>query len=181
MLHRESEVSGMLTAVLEALTRLVMVLALGAGSARAQAPEQWVEWGDRIHGGFGSLVALGIRIGLDASQRLGAQRRELIVDYTDGPNTPCACVVDGIAIAVSASLGQRTLRLAHARTEEGLLARVVFTHRSHGGSLSYEIPYEVLGLMQDINREEQAAGRFRAVMSIDPARLFRLAGNAGRN
>ncbi|QYO62444.1 hypothetical protein [Leptolyngbya sp. 7M] len=34
-----------------------------------ETPDQWVELGRRVHGGFGSYIALGIRIGLDAMQR----------------------------------------------------------------------------------------------------------------
>jgi len=45
---------------------LAIVLALTAPAAHAQTPEQWVQWGERVHGGFGSLIALGIRVGLDA-------------------------------------------------------------------------------------------------------------------
>jgi len=150
------------------------VLTLGPAQVHAQTLDDWVEWGDRVHGGFGSLIALGIRIGLDALQRLGAQRREVRVDYTDGPQTPCACVLDGIAIAVSASLGQGTLALAGARTEPGLLARIDLWHRSTGQGLRYEIPADVLGLMQAINSREDAIGRMRAVTEIDAALLFRV-------
>jgi formylmethanofuran dehydrogenase subunit E len=74
----------------------------------------------------------GIRIGLGAMQRLGAERRELLVSYTDGPESPCACVLDGVAIAVSASLGRRTLTLDPGRTATGWLGRVTITHKKSG-------------------------------------------------
>lgn len=90
---------------------IVLALFFSVQNANAQSPQQWVEWGDRVHGGFGSLIAYGIRIGLDAMDRLDADRRELDVVYTDGPRSPCPCIVDGIAIAVSASVGQRTLSI----------------------------------------------------------------------
>jgi formylmethanofuran dehydrogenase subunit E len=154
---------------------LVAVLALTTQAARAQSPEQWVEWGDRVHGGFGSLIALGIRVGLDAMQRLGVDRRELSVHYTDGPQSPCPCVLDGIAIAVSASLGQRTLSLDTERTASVLLARVTFTHKQSGRKLTYELPQTVLPVMQTINRDEKGVGRFEAVMKLAPASLFRVA------
>lgn len=153
---------------------LAATLTLAAPTAHAQTAEQWVDWGDRVHGGFGSLIALGIRVGLDASQRLGAERRELSVQYTDGPQTPCPCVVDGIAIAVSASLGQRTLQLDPERTAPGLLARVTFTHRKSGRTLTYELPQTVLPVMQAINRDEKGVGRYEAVMRLEPASLFRV-------
>src|SRR6187200_1474348 len=37
----------------------------------------WISLGARIHGGFGSLIAVGIRIGEDARQRLQASPRDL--------------------------------------------------------------------------------------------------------
>ena len=49
--------------------------------ALANTPEEWVELGRQVHGGFGSYIALGIRIGLDARERLNAQPRELDVTY----------------------------------------------------------------------------------------------------
>ena len=113
-------------------------------------------------------------LGLDASRRLGADRRELTVHYTDGPETPCPCVVDGIAIAVPASLGQRTLSLAPARTPPGLLGRVTFTHKKSGQQLTYALPQSALPLMQGINRDEKGLGRFDAVMALDAALLYRL-------
>lgn len=151
-----------------------MTLALMAQGAHAQSPQQWVEWGDRLHGGFGSLIALGIRVGLDAMQRLGAERRELSVHYMDGPQTPCPCVIDGIAIAVSASPGQRTLSLDAERTSPDLLARVAFVHRPSGRKLTYELPLTALPLMQAINRDAKGVERYEAVMRLEAASLFRV-------
>jgi hypothetical protein len=149
-------------------------LSLHISSSFGQTPQQWVEWGDRVHGGFGSLIAYGIRIGLDAMQRLGAERRELIVHYTDGPQSPCPCVLDGIAIAVSAGLGQRTLTLDSGRTPAGMLGEVTITHRKSGRKLTYRLPQSALPLMQAINCDEKGVGRFEAVMKIDAAALYRV-------
>lgn len=151
-----------------------VTFALPLHTANGQTPQQWVEWGDRVHGGFGSLIAYGIRIGLDAMQRLDAQRRELTVLYTDGPKTPCACVVDGIAIAVSASVGQRTLSVDPGRTPPDLMGRVTFTHRKTGRSVTYLLPQSALPLMQAINRDENGVGRFEAVMKLDASQLYRI-------
>jgi formylmethanofuran dehydrogenase subunit E len=153
---------------------LVAALGLTAQATHAQTPEQWVEWGDRVHGGFGSLIALGIRVGLDAMERMGAERRQLSVHYVDGPQTPCPCVLDGIAIAVSASLGQRTLSLDPQRTAPGLLARVTFTHKQSGRKLTYELPQAALPMMQTINRDAKGVGRYEAVIKLEPASLFRV-------
>ena len=153
---------------------LLLALFCSLQNANAQTPQQWVEWGDRAHGGFGSLIAYGIRIGLDAMDRLDAERRELDVVFTDGPQSPCACIADGVAIAVSASLGQRTLSMNPERTAEGELGRVHFTHRETGRTLTYVLPQSALPLMQAINREEVVVERFDAVMELDSGLLYQV-------
>jgi hypothetical protein len=67
--------------------------------ARAETPEEWIALGARIHGAFGAFIPLGIKIGLDAVNRLTAKPRELTVLYYDNDASPCACFADGIAIA----------------------------------------------------------------------------------
>jgi hypothetical protein len=155
------------------MARLLAVLLLWAASpAGAQTPEQWTEWGERVHGGFGSLIAYGIRVGNDALARLGAERREVTVEYTDGPATPCACALDGVAIAVSASLGQRTMKLMEARTEAGLLARIKFTSKKTGQSLTYELPMSAMPVMGAINKDVPVGQRWAAVAKLDPGTLY---------
>src|SRR5579884_1975644 len=82
----------------EQMTRFGVVLsAIIAWSAvaHAETPEQWIALGTRVHGGFGSFIPLGIRIGLDAMQQLKAKPRELEVLYYDSDESPCACFADG--------------------------------------------------------------------------------------
>lgn len=86
-------------------------LAYPAVIIRAEKPDEWVRLGQRVHGGFGTYIALGIRIGLDALKRLEAKPRDLDVTYQNGPDAPCPCVVDGIMIATVATPGQNSLRL----------------------------------------------------------------------
>jgi len=83
----------------------------GTAAARAETPEEWVALGARVHGGYGAFIPLGIKIGLDAVDRLKAKPRELSVTYYDGEKSPCACFADGVAIATSASVGQRSLKI----------------------------------------------------------------------
>jgi hypothetical protein len=73
---------------------------------RAETPEEWIALGARVHGAFGTFIPLGIKIGLDATDRLHAKPRELTVLYYDSDQSPCACFADGIAIATYASVGQ---------------------------------------------------------------------------
>src|SRR4029078_12311448 len=57
------------------------VLLFLCGTARAETPEQWVTLLSRVHGGFGSFLPVGIRIGEDAMKRTGAGPRELSVVF----------------------------------------------------------------------------------------------------
>lgn len=141
-------------------------------SAKAQSAEQWTQWGTVVHGGFGSLIAYGIRIGDDALKRLDAERRQVIVEYADNPAAPCACVADGIGIAVTASVGQRSLKISETNAPNHLLGRVKFTHKTTQQSVVYELPMAALGMMGDINMRVPASQRYDAVMQLDSHKLF---------
>jgi formylmethanofuran dehydrogenase subunit E len=88
-----------------AVALALLASASGTGT-RAETPDQWVTLGARVHGGFGAFIPLGIRIGLDALDRLHIKPREVSVTYYDSDNSPCACFADGVAIATLASVGQ---------------------------------------------------------------------------
>ena len=62
---------------------------------RARRPRAW---------SVSLFIPLGIKIGLDAVNRLDAKPRELTVLYYDSDASPCACFADGIAIATYASV-----------------------------------------------------------------------------
>ena len=87
-----------------ALVALVAVSAV-SGASRAETPEQWIELGARVHGGFGAFIPAGIRIGLDALTRLKAEPRQVTVAFTSGEKAPCPCIADGVMIATQASPG----------------------------------------------------------------------------
>ena len=107
------------------LAALALVAAMPSKvGAHEVSASDWIAVGERVHGGYGSLIALGVRIGLDARERLSAQPRDLDVTYFDGEKTPCACVVDGILIATSASPGQGSLRVSAERDGTRLLLTV---------------------------------------------------------
>src|SRR5262249_8779034 len=61
----------------------VALLATLNGSAFAETPEEWIALGARVHGGFGSFIPLGIKIGLDALERLKVKPRDVTVVYYD--------------------------------------------------------------------------------------------------
>jgi hypothetical protein len=74
-------------AIISSLTNL--------GPAHSETKEQWIELGARIHGAFGAFIPVGIRIGLDAKERLKADPCGLSVTFYNGEKPPCPCVADG--------------------------------------------------------------------------------------
>jgi hypothetical protein len=136
-------------------------------SARAETPDEWVALGARVHGGFGSFVPLGIRIGLDAVQRLNANPRELTVIYYDSDASPCACFADGIAIATYASVGQRTLAIASDKAPPGDAAVIIIRPRQGGPGFKYTIPMAALAKLGPMNKDLDPRGRYDAVMAAD--------------
>ena len=149
------------------------VLATATGPVRGQStPEEWVQLGARVHGGFGTFIALGIRIGQDAMQRLGAQPRELDVTYYDGVATPCPCVADGIMIATYASPGQGTLRVAPDKAPPELMGAVVIRSRKTGQGLRYVIPDALRPKLAEWNKANDPLGRYRVVMAEPEEKTF---------
>jgi hypothetical protein len=132
----------------------------------------WVSLGARVHGGFGSLIAVGIRIGDDARQKLGAAPRELDVTYFSSPGAPCPCIVDGVMIATRASPGQASLRVADAPAGENLFGRVVIRHKPSGRTLEYAVPEKIWPRLRDINQEPTGTARWNAVMAIPAAEMM---------
>lgn len=143
-------------------------------TVRAETPEEWVKLGQRVHGGFGTYIALGIRIGLDAKERLKAQARDLDVTYQDGSNSPCPCVVDGIMIATVATPGQNSLRVLPSKTNAGLFGVVVIKHKKTGESLRYTIPNSARVLLDGWNKDKKGLERYDAVIKAPQASLFQI-------
>lgn len=140
---------------------------------RAETPNEWVQLGQRVHGGFGTYIALGIRIGLDAMRRLEAKPRDLDVMYQDSPDSPCPCVVDGIMIATVATPGQNSLRVLSTKSNPNLFGVAVIKNRKTGQSLRYTIPVAALLLLDSWNQKQQRS-RYDAVMNAPQSSLFRV-------
>lgn len=134
-------------------------------AANAQTTEEWIALGTKVHGGFGAFIPLGIKIGLDAVEKLKAQPRELAVLYYDSSKSPCACFADGIAIATTASVGQRTLTIAPERAPDDTLAVAIIRPRKGGPGFKYTIPVSALGKLGVMNKTLDPKGRFDAVMA----------------
>lgn len=156
--------------------RVLRVLALSAScvfllpiGARAQitTPQQWIEIGTRAHGGFGALIPLGIRIGLDALQRLKTSPRGVIVRYRSGETAPCPCVADGIMVATHASPGQGTLKVLDEKAGPGLLLDAEIEDRKTGATLRYRVSSRWLPQVVTWNKTLDPLGRYQAVMAAD--------------
>jgi formylmethanofuran dehydrogenase subunit E len=159
------------------LTALLVCLSLAAYSPKvyAETPEEWVQLGRRIHGGFGSYVAAGIRIGLDAMERLNAKPRELEVTYQDGASSPCPCVADGIMIATVATPGNNTLRVLPTRViNPNTFGIAIIKSKKTGEALRYTLPRSARSLLDDWNQDLQERDRYDAVMNIPADSLFQV-------
>jgi formylmethanofuran dehydrogenase subunit E len=153
-----------LTCCVAALTAaLVMFGSIG----HAETPEEWIKLGARIHGAFGAFIPVGIRIGLDARERLKAAPRELAVIYFSGDKSPCPCVADGIMIATHASPGQGTLHIAADKAPEGSMAVAIIRNRKTAGSEIHTITDDWLPRILGWNKTYDPAGRYEAAMKAD--------------
>jgi formylmethanofuran dehydrogenase subunit E len=139
---------------------------IGMNPAHSESPEQWVELGARIHGAFGAFIPVGIRIGLDAKEKLKADARGLSVTFYNGEKPPCPCIADGVMIATQASPGQGTLQIASEKAPAGLMAMVVIRNRKTGEALKYSVSDEWLPKILGWNKFEPLA-RFDAAMAAE--------------
>jgi len=149
-----------------AAVSIVVVMSVGA-PAGAETPEEWVRLLTRIHGGFGSYLPVGIRIGEDAMKRLDAKPRQLSVLFYQGEGTPCPCPADGIALAVYASAGQGTLQIAPEKSPADTFAVAVIRPRQGGSGFKYTVPKSLMPKLDEINKTIQdPLGRYAAVMAL---------------
>jgi formylmethanofuran dehydrogenase subunit E len=146
---------------------LLTVALLLPVAAAAETPDEWVALGARVHGGFGAFIPLGIKIGLDAVQRLHAEPRDLVVLYYDSDTAPCACFADRVAIATYTSVGQRTLTIAAEKAPPDTAAVIVIRPRRGGAGFKYKIPMSALPKLAEMNKTLQPRGRYDAVMASD--------------
>jgi formylmethanofuran dehydrogenase subunit E len=137
-------------------------------AAPAETPDEWITLLTRVHGGFGSFLPVGIRIGEDAMKRLKAKPRELSVVFYQGEGTPCPCTADGVSLSVYASAGQGTLQIAPEKSPAGTFVVAVIRPRKGGDGLKYTVPMSVMPKLGQINSTiPNPRGRYDAVMAID--------------
>jgi formylmethanofuran dehydrogenase subunit E len=148
------------------VTALLILPSTCFSPAHSETREQWIELGARIHGGFGAFIPVGIRIGLDAREKLKADLRDLSVTFYNGERPPCPCVADGVMIATQASPGQGTLKISPEKAPPGLMAMIIIRNRKTGEGLKYTISDEWLPTILGWNKSEPPA-RFDAAMAAD--------------
>lgn len=145
---------------------IALALLLLPATAGAETKEEWILLGARVHGGFGPFIPVGIRIGLDAMQRLKADRHDVTVLYHDGGLPPCPCVADGIMIATQATPGQKTLVMSPEKAPPEFMAVIVIRNRKTNEAVRYTIAREwhpkILAW-----RELPPPGRYDAGMSAE--------------
>jgi formylmethanofuran dehydrogenase subunit E len=144
-----------------ALCSAVILLSL---PAQAETPAQWIELGARVHGAFGAFIPIGIRIGLDAKERIKTGPRGLTVTYYTGEKAPCPCIADGVMLATDASPGQGTLVIAPEKAPAGILAVVIVRNRRTGEGFRYTVADGWLPKVMEWNQTLDPAGRFDAAM-----------------
>jgi formylmethanofuran dehydrogenase subunit E len=145
---------------------VTFIVCCATTSIRAETPEEWVALGTRVHGFFGGFIPVGIRIGLDAKERLKAEPRKLSILYYQGEKTPCPCVVDGVMLATQASPGQGTVQVATEKAPPGLMAVIVIRDRITGDGLRYTISDEWLPKMLGWNKDDPLK-RYDEAMKAD--------------
>jgi formylmethanofuran dehydrogenase subunit E len=152
-------------------TLALLSCALLPSPAACETREQWIELGARVHGAFGAFIPVGLRIGLDAKERLKAEPRGLAVVYYSGEKPPCPCVADGVMLATGASPGQGSLQISSEKAPPGAMAVIVIRNRKTGEGLKYTIADEWLPKILAWNKSDPA-GRYDAAMSAED--LFRV-------
>src|ERR1700761_327759 len=117
------------------LHTFALLAALLPTASHAETKDEWIALGARIHGAFGPFIPVGIRIGLDAKEKLHAEPRGLTVIYYAGIKPPCPGVADGVMIATGASPGQGTLQISPEKAPDGDMAVIVIKDRKTGEGL----------------------------------------------
>jgi formylmethanofuran dehydrogenase subunit E len=146
---------------------LAIVLTMLAVPGHTETQDEWIALGTRIHGGFGPFIPMGIRIGLDAKEKLKPDARGLSILFYSGEKSPCPCIADGIMIATQASPGQGTLQIAAEKAPSGQLAVAIIRNRKTGEGLRYAVGEQWMPKVVEWLKNLDPAGRYRAVMSAD--------------
>lgn len=164
-----------IVAVIAITLGLLLDVPLAAQEVRpalaGEAAEDWVMLGTKLHGGFGSYIALGVYIGLDAREHLNAEPRTLRVSLINGAAAPCACVADGLQLSTGATPGRGLLAVDTTSTPTDVFGIVTLTHVKTGRALRYAIPVATRALLDGWNKLPPSE-RLAALRRVPAAQLF---------
>jgi formylmethanofuran dehydrogenase subunit E len=145
---------------------VVIAALLFPATGHAETKDEWIALGARVHGGFGPFIPVGIRIGIDALERLKAPRHEVIVTYYDAGLPPCPCIADGIMIATQATPAQKMMIFSPEKPPEQFMAVIVIRNRKIDEAVRYSIAKEwhpkILAW-----RQLDPSGRYDAAMGAE--------------
>ena len=154
---------------------LVAFVLLLPGPGQAETKEEWIILGARVHGGFGPFIPVGIRIGMDALERLKAPRHEVVVTYYDAGLPPCPCIADGIMIATQATPAQKMMTFSTETPPEEFMAVIVIRNRKTNDAVRYTIAKDwharILAWRQlDPSARYDAAMSVEGLFEVDPVK-----------
>lgn len=143
------------------------ILLSALATVHAETEAEWIALGTRIHGGFGPLIPIGIRIGLDAKDKIKAEPRGLTLIYYTGEKAPCPCIADGIMLATQVSPGQGTLLIAQEKAPAGQLAAAIIRDRKTGRGFIYTVSDRWLPKIGEWIKTLDPPARYQAVMKAE--------------
>jgi formylmethanofuran dehydrogenase subunit E len=142
-----------------------------SASASGDGANDWVALATRLHGGLGSYVALGIRIGLDALADLNVARGEIDVTLTDGPETRCPCIADGLLMSTGATPGRATLHVDIGKAPPGVVGIVTVRHVKTNRTIRYTVLPSTRTQLDEWNQLEPAA-KLDVILRAPAAELY---------
>lgn len=96
----------------------------------------------RFHGHIGPFLAVGLRIGLLANEKLGRSPLEVKAEIEVTPTPPRSCIIDGIQYTTGSTLGKGNI-VVHPRED-----RIVAAFSLGGRKLEIRLRNEFLEKME---------------------------------
>ena len=165
-LHRRSRRAGAMIG----MSRIVGIFLAHHACSRArpapETPEEWVALGARVHGFFGGFIPAGIRVGLDALERLKAKPRTLYRQVLEGREGRVPVHARRRHARHQRQPGQGTVAIAPDPAPAGIYAVIVIRDRKTGEGVKYTVAEEWQWKMIGWNKEEPLA-RYDDAMKAD--------------
>jgi len=108
--------------------------------------EQFITKAQELHGHLGPFLIIGVRMGLIAKKQLcksNSQNTSLVAKVKLPLSTPFSCLLDGIQITTTCTIGNQRLKI-----ENALSIEACFMNKKSGGEV-------LITLNQDLTNEMQ--------------------------